>query len=351
MSARDAAFESAIARWLAVSAPSSRRLAALAGGPVRATLVPPGALDPHAARAVIRAGGATIEAIGASAAVRWLAQRLLGGPPELPAPRPLGSAEHAIWALVVAAALEDLGVGGEVWPALVEAPASALGAPPPEAAATVAASPRARPGPAASDSYAVELAVDLAGTPLTVRLHVPRSLELRVPPPRPPAPWTERVRFDLPIVLGRCALPRTAIAGLSVRSLVTIERLPTGIELALAGGALGLAAAHGAVVAEVVTGYVRRDMSLPDDAHVELSVTLGTTQLSLRQISELAIGQIVPLGRPLAGPFEVRAAGRRVGEGELVDVDGELAVRIVKLGDSQGPAAPGRSALPDGRAE
>ena len=56
-------------------------------------------------------------------------------------------------------------------------------------------------------------------------------------------------------------------------------------------------------------------LSLPDDAHVELTVALGTTQLSLRQVFELSVGQIVSLGRPLAGPFELRAAGRLVGKG------------------------------------
>jgi type III secretion protein Q len=81
-----------------------------------------------------------------------------------------------------------------------------------------------------------------------------------------------------------------------------------------------------------VTGYVPRDMALPD-AHVELTVTAGTTRLSLRQLTELAPGQIISLGRPLGGPFEVRAEGRVLGRGELVDVDGELAVRIVSLGD------------------
>ena len=107
----------------------------------------------------------------------------------------------------------------------------------------------------------------------------------------------------------------------------------TFAELALAGGGVGLSARHGALEAEVVTGYVPRDMSLPDDAHVELTVALGTTRLTLRQLGDLAIGQIIELGRPLAGPFELRAAGRVVGRGELVDVDGELAVRIVSLGD------------------
>ncbi|MDB4955119.1 MAG: hypothetical protein JWO36_2688, partial [Myxococcales bacterium] len=36
---------------------------------------------------------------------------------------------------------------------------------------------------------------------------------------------------------------------------------------------------------------------------------------------------------PLAGPFELRAAGKILGKGELVDVDGELGVRIVSLGE------------------
>jgi type III secretion protein Q len=85
------------------------------------------------------------------------------------------------------------------------------------------------------------------------------------------------------------------------------------------------------MAAEVATGYVRRDMALPDEAHLELTVQLGTTRLSLRRISELAVGEVIPLGRPLAGPYEVRAAGQLVGHGELLDVDGELGVRIVSL--------------------
>jgi flagellar motor switch/type III secretory pathway protein FliN len=107
------------------------------------------------------------------------------------------------------------------------------------------------------------------------------------------------------------------------------------VELEILGGVVGLRGKPGAVVAEVATGYVPRAMSLPDDAHVELTVGLGTTRMSLRQVFELAVGQVVPLGRPLAGPFDVRAAGKFVGKGELVDVDGELAVRIVSLGDQE----------------
>jgi type III secretion protein Q len=70
---------------------------------------------------------------------------------------------------------------------------------------------------------------------------------------------------------------------------------------------------------------------LPDDAHLELTVQLGTTHLSLRQIANLAVGQIISLGRPLAGPYDIRVGNRLLGQGELVDVDGELGVRIVSL--------------------
>jgi type III secretion protein Q len=179
-------------------------------------------------------------------------------------------------------------------------------------------------------------------------------LELRVPPSGGvlDAAWADRTTIDVPIVVGRCALGRADVARLSARSLVTIEpvagvRVPrvgkpviAAAELEILGGTVGIRpkagpAGAGDVVAEVVTGYVPRPMSLPDDAHVELTVGLGTTRMSLRQIFELAVGQVVTLGRPLAGPFELRAAGKLVGKGELVDVDGELAVRIVSLGDQE----------------
>jgi flagellar motor switch/type III secretory pathway protein FliN len=187
------------------------------------------------------------------------------------------------------------------------------------------------------DEYADVHALDvlLGALALMVELHVPSTLELRVPPASGPAAWTERVAFDAPVVLGRCAISLANLGRLAPRQVITLgERCgrtpPT--ELAVLGGAIGLSSTPGALVATVATGYVPREMALPD-AHVELTVTAGTKTLTLRQILELAPGQIVPLGRPLAGPFEVRAEGRVLGRGELVDVDGELAVRIVSLGD------------------
>lgn len=300
---REAAFESACARWIAAR-PLGAHVAKLVGGPARAAIVGHGGGgDPHAAFAEVRVAGASIVLAAPARPVRALAQRLLGGPDELAAARPLGAVEQAIWALGVAAAIEDAGVTAEVWP---------LAGPPPAGA------------------RAVELAIAWPGGSLSITAYVPPALELRAPPPRA---WPDRA-LALPIVVGRCALLRAELAALAVRDVVTLDG--GGPELVIGAGSFGLRAAPGALAAEVATGYVRRDVGLPDDVHVELTVQLGTAQLSLRRIAELALGEIIPLGRPLAGPYEVRAAGQLLGHGELVDVDGELGVRIVSFSSRSG---------------
>lgn len=315
---RQAQLESTLARWIAARG-HGERLARLVGGNVRGEVVAASVLDPFAARCQVRVRGAAIDVRGSGMAVRRIAQRLLGGPDELAAPRPLGTVEKSLFALVVATALEDLGVAGEVVPVLDGEPGDATRV--------------ERPAQRGVDR--VDLSVVLGDILLAVEIVAPADLLLRVPPLREPPVWLSTIVLDVPIVVGRCALDRPSLARLAVRSLVTLERAAGAAELAVLGGSVGLAAVAGALEATVATGYVRRDMSLPDEAPVELTVTLGTTRLSLRQVTELAIGQIIQLGRPLAGPFELRAEGRVLGRGELVDVDGELAVRIVSLGDKE----------------
>ena len=125
LSGRDAQIESTIAHWIAARS-TGERLAKLVGADasvgdgsrasrdVRVEVVAPSSFDPFAARCEIRVAGAALEVRGSSMAVRAIAQRLVGGPAELAAPRPLGVVEKSIFALVVATALEDLGVPGEV---------------------------------------------------------------------------------------------------------------------------------------------------------------------------------------------------------------------------------------------
>jgi len=334
LSRADAALQSALARWLRVR-PLGARTAKLVGEGASARLVGActDAFDPHAAHAEVRLAGASLVVACAARPIRALAQRLFGGPAELDAPRPLTAAEEATWVLVVAAMLEDTGVPGEVWPAagLPPGSTSAAAARAPgetrvERSLALAPTVPAPHGARTPTHHALEVVLERRGSPWTCVIYVPRSLDVRVPPPRPLPDWS----FDVPVVVGRCRLEREELARLAVRDVVTIER---ALGLAVGDGAVPLTAAPNAVEARVAIGYNPAPMTQPiaDASQVELTVSLGTTRLSLRQLGELAVGAVVPLGRPLAGPYEVRAAGRLIGRGELVDVDGELGVRIISL--------------------
>jgi flagellar motor switch/type III secretory pathway protein FliN len=320
---RDATLESAIARWLDGRGPTFAKLVKLASGPVSIRFVGTmSALDPHASLAEIRANGLSLYAAAPSRTVRALAQRWLGGPDELDAARPLAQAEHAIWCLVVAAAIADSGIDARVWPAFERSPSSLVADPATVVGHVRALAPTLAAPKSGEDFAAIELAVVFGHVETTVVVFVPRAIEVRAPAPRTLPAWS----LDLPIVVGRAAIPTAT--RLAAGDIVIVEHT---LELEVGDARIGLTATARAVEAKVATGYIPRDMALPDDAHLELTVQLGTTRLSLRALSELVVGQVISLGRPLAGPFDVRAGGRLVGQGELIDIDGELGVRIVSV--------------------
>ncbi|MBX3185933.1 MAG: FliM/FliN family flagellar motor switch protein [Labilithrix sp.] len=65
-----------------------------------------------------------------------------------------------------------------------------------------------------------------------------------------------------------------------------------------------------------------------DDAPVVVRVELGTVEMKAREWAELGPGDVVPLGRKLGEPAILRVGGVELARGELVQVDGEYAVRI-----------------------
>ena len=73
------------------------------------------------------------------------------------------------------------------------------------------------------------------------------------------------------------------------------------------------------------------------DLPVELTAEVGRLRMSARELIELGPGAVLPLGRPLAGPVELVVGGQVVAVGELVDVEGELGVRLVEV---RGPSTP-----------
>ena len=63
---------------------------------------------------------------------------------------------------------------------------------------------------------------------------------------------------------------------------------------------------------------------------VELQFTLGSLEKSLSEVSELLPGQVIPLGKSLEQPVELKANGRHFAYGRLVLVEDQLAVEVVK---------------------
>jgi len=66
---------------------------------------------------------------------------------------------------------------------------------------------------------------------------------------------------------------------------------------------------------------------------VQITCEIGRVTLTAKEILDLRPGAVVPVGRPLAGPVDLTAGGRVIARGELVDVEGELGVRVTEVID------------------
>lgn len=67
------------------------------------------------------------------------------------------------------------------------------------------------------------------------------------------------------------------------------------------------------------------------DTPVLVRVELGTVSMSARDWARLGPGDVIETAQRIAEPVVLRVAGREVGRGELVNVDGHVGVRIQKL--------------------
>jgi flagellar motor switch/type III secretory pathway protein FliN len=69
---------------------------------------------------------------------------------------------------------------------------------------------------------------------------------------------------------------------------------------------------------------------------VVVRAEIGTAQMRARDWAALGKGDVVALGRRIADPIVLRVGGVEVARGELVELEGEVAVRIVERIDGKG---------------
>lgn len=67
-------------------------------------------------------------------------------------------------------------------------------------------------------------------------------------------------------------------------------------------------------------------------------VEAGKTELTPEEIAALAPGNVIPLTRAAEGPVEIVANAVTVAYGELIDLEGRAAVRVVSLVREPGPS-------------
>jgi flagellar motor switch protein FliN/FliY len=90
----------------------------------------------------------------------------------------------------------------------------------------------------------------------------------------------------------------------------------------------------------------RNGLDLLRDVEMELTVELGRTRMTVRELLGLAPGAVVELDRAAGSPADLLVNGRLIARGEVVVVDEDFAVRITEIlgahGESDATSDAGR---------
>ncbi len=81
---------------------------------------------------------------------------------------------------------------------------------------------------------------------------------------------------------------------------------------------------------EEISGLPLIDAELLDQLPVTLEARIGSVTLSASELAAMEPGAILTLGES-ADAVQITAGGQIVARGELVEVDGQLALRILQI--------------------
>lgn len=72
-------------------------------------------------------------------------------------------------------------------------------------------------------------------------------------------------------------------------------------------------------------------VKMTGDVPVQVVAVMGKRTVSVKELISLKMGSVIDLARPANEMIDLVAGGKLVAKGELVDIDGKLGVRIVKM--------------------
>ncbi len=152
----------------------------------------------------------------------------------------------------------------------------------------------------------------------------------------------------LPVPVHFCAgwtdLPLSSLRALKRRDVVLLDECWVGGELDRIVVKLGSLGASASINGRHITlleepGEIMDELDEQDgddsagfgDLPVRLHFDLGERQLTLAELMVIGPGHVFDLGRELRRAVIIRANGKAIGEGELVDVDGQIGVSVLNL--------------------
>jgi type III secretion protein Q len=190
----------------------------------------------------------------------------------------------------------------------------------------------------------------------SMRLYAPAALTLRSYP-RAKLHSLETLPLTLIARVGSAALAWSEIAALHVGDVVVLDESSLAFDGAKFGGHVVVHVAGSGthllcalrdrgVEVESLTCVKEPSMSsgrvqasdgratVPDlaaDAPIELGVELARFSLTLGELQRTRPGDVLITGRAIGEAVTLRAGGRAIAQGDLVDVDGEIGVRITQF--------------------
>lgn len=72
-------------------------------------------------------------------------------------------------------------------------------------------------------------------------------------------------------------------------------------------------------------------LSIAADVPVQVVAVMGKKSITIKELALLRMGEVIELGRPANEIVDLVAGGRLIAKGELVEIEGKLGVRIVKM--------------------
>jgi flagellar motor switch protein FliN len=86
-----------------------------------------------------------------------------------------------------------------------------------------------------------------------------------------------------------------------------------------------------APVADAQPEAPRRDLDLLMNVPLPLTVELGSTQRTIRELVDFSIGSIIELGKLAGDPLDIKVNDRVIARGEVVVIDEEFGIRVTEI--------------------